>query len=239
MRELEDISWFPPVLRDFQTDFIGFFVSTFHFYDVFISHLKNLSLPMKPMIDLCSGCGEPAISIFQNSNCFSSLSLTDKFPNQSNFRKDRFHGETRKVDVLEFDFAKESYYTMFNALHHFKDQDKVVIAHKVKSSGSTAFFVEILEPSIFCLLKVIFVATIGTLLLTPFLLPFSFKRVFFTYLLPINLLAITFDGVVSVFKSRSVGQYRSIFADFDRGVEVFQIKNGLSPLIVIQINLNK
>jgi hypothetical protein len=85
MKELEDHSWFPPVLRNFQTEFIGFVVANFNVYDDFIQHLKSLSLPVQSMTDLCSGSGEPAISIFRKSICFSHLYLSDKFP--TDFRR--------------------------------------------------------------------------------------------------------------------------------------------------------
>ena len=70
MRELEDYTWFPTILRKFQMDFIGFVVSRFNFYDVFIQHLINNNETPIPMYDLCSGSGEPAITIFKKSNNF-------------------------------------------------------------------------------------------------------------------------------------------------------------------------
>ena len=81
VKELEDYYWFPAFLRNFQTDFIGFVVDRFHVYNVFIEHLKANRLSDQPMTDLCSGSGAPAINIFRQSNCFSRLKLTDKFPN--------------------------------------------------------------------------------------------------------------------------------------------------------------
>ena len=126
MKELEDYVWFPNSLRNFQTDFIGFVVSKFKVYHSFVTFLKELSLPSKPMIDLCSGSGEPAISIFKKSNCFSSLQLSDKFPNAISI----IH-EIKSVDVLEMKFESGNYYTMFNAFHHFSDEQKLAIVQKI------------------------------------------------------------------------------------------------------------
>jgi hypothetical protein len=53
------------------------------------------------------------------------------------------------------------------------------------------------------LLKIIFTTTIGQIILTPFVKPFSWMRLVFTYIIPINLFTITWDGVVSVLKSES------------------------------------
>jgi hypothetical protein len=239
VKELEDHSWFPPVLRNFQTEFIGFVVATFNVYDVFVQYLKTLMLPVQPMTDLCAGSGEPAISIFRISNCFSRLFLSDKYPNALKFHDGKISHDIVKIDVLEIEFKLGTYYTMFNAFHHFTDEDKLKIAQKIRASGSLAFLVEILEPTIFCLLKVFLITTVGSLLLTPFILPFSLKRLFFTYIFPVNILAITFDGIVSVFKSRSVKQYQKLFADCENTIKIFRLTNGLNPLIVIQIGPEK
>lgn len=239
MKELEDHSWFPPVLRNFQTEFIGFVVATFNVYGVFVKHLNSLMLPVQPMTDLCSGSGEPAISIFRKSNCFSRLILSDKFPNATNFHEGQISYDNLRTDVLEMEFKSGTCYTMFNAFHHFTDEDKLKIAQNIRASGSIAFLVEILEPTLFCLVKVILATTVGSLLLTPFILPFSLKRLFFTYIFPVNIFAITFDGIVSVCKSRSVKQYQSLFVDCENTIKIFRLTNGLTPLIVIQIGPEK
>lgn len=239
MKELEDHRWFPPALRNFQTEFIGFVVTQLNVYDVFIQHIKTLNLSATSMTDLCSGSGEPAISIFRKSNCFSCLSLSDKYPGALNIHDDKIFYEKQSTDVLEMEFKTGTCYTMFNAFHHFKDEDKLKIVQKIQRSGSPAFIVEILEPRVFCLLKVFFTTTVGCLLVTPFMLPFSLRRLFFTYLLPVNILTITFDGIVSVLKSRSVKKYQNLFDKNENALKIFRLKNGLSTLIVLQIDPEK
>jgi hypothetical protein len=235
VKELEDYDWFPSVLRHFQTEFIGFVVDKFHVYDAFVQHLQTMQLSKLPMTDLCSGSGEPAISIFRKSHCFSRLTLTDKFPNALNIPDEDIHYDRQSIDVLSMTFQPNRYYTIFNAFHHFTDEEKVTIAQDLQNSGATAFIVEILEPTVFCFLKVCFMTTIGSLLLTPFIRPFSLKRLLFTYLLPVNILTITFDGIVSVLKSRSVKHYQNLLATNANAIKVIRIKNGLTPLIIIQI----
>lgn len=239
MKELEDHSWFPPLFRNFQTEFIGFVVAQFHVYDGFVRHLKTLPLPLQPMTDLCSGSGEPAISIFRKSSCFSQLFLSDKYPNALPFQDGKTVPAILQSDVLEMEFQSGTCYTMFNAFHHFTDEDKLKIVQKMHASGSSAFLVEVLEPTPFCLLKVFLTGTLGSVLLTPFILPFSLKRLFFTYLFPVNILAITFDGIVSVFKSRSLKHYQKLFADYGETIKTFRLTNGLFSLIVIQCEPQK
>jgi hypothetical protein len=239
MKELEDYHWFPPVLRNFQTDFIGFVVSRFSVYDGFIQHIKNLPMPLESMSDLCSGSGEPAISIFKKSKRFSRLLLSDKYPSALSLKDENIFYKTQPTDVLAKDFTSETCYTMFNAFHHFSDEEKVKIVQKMQVSGADAFIVEILEPTVFCLLKVVFTTTIGTLLFTPFIAPFSAKRLFFTYILPVNVFTITYDGIVSVLKSRTAEQSQNLFANSGNAVKVFRLKSRLSTLVVIQISSTK
>jgi len=239
VKELEDYSWFPHFLRKFQTDFIGFVVTTFNVYGFFIEHLKTLSLSVQSMTDLCSGSGEPAISIFRKSNCFSHLLLTDKYPNEMKWNDGEISYDMISTDVLEMEFKAGTYYTMFNAFHHFKDEEKLKIVQKIQNSGSSAFIVEILEPTVFCFLKIFFTTSIGSLLLTPFILPFSLCRLFFTYIIPVNVITISFDGILSVLKSRSVKQYQNLFSYHGSAIKIYRLKDRLNTLIVIQIEPEK
>lgn len=223
MRELEDYTWFPTILRKFQMDFIGFVVKKFRFYDVFIQYVQNQGLSKLPMFDLCSGSGEPARYIFQETKAFSSLILSDKYPSENSIEFQ---------DVLNMNFEKNNCYTMFNAFHHFTDAEKIQVLTNIKNAGAKALFVEILEPSILFVLKVSALTIVANLFITPFIKPFSFMRLFLTYIIPINLFTITYDGIVSVLKSRSVKQYREILPT---GVNVFSLKKRLSSLVVIEI----
>src|SRR5688500_4958757 len=235
MKELEDYNWFPSFLRNFQTEFIGFAVLKLKVYDVFIRHLRTLPLPEQPMFGLCSGSGEPAITIFRKSNCFTHLYLSDKYPNPTDTGDPKISYLSQNIDVLEMEFQPDTCYTMFNAFHHFKDEDKLNIVEKIHKSGSKAFFIEILEPHIDIFLKVLISTTVGHLVIAPFIKPFSWKRLFFTYIIPLNILTITFDWVVSVFKSRSKNQYDSLFLHYGSDIKIFKLKNGFSPLVVIQV----
>jgi hypothetical protein len=235
LKELEDYNWFPHVLRNFQMEYISFLVDRFKVYDGFIKYFITSPQPVQPMIDLCSGSGKPAINFFRKTNYFSQLLLTDKYPGKWPINDTGIPYETYSVDVLKMEFKPGTCYTMFNAFHHFSDKDKLKVTQKIQASGSGAFMMEIIEPDIICLLKVLFITTIGNLLLTPLIRPFSLKRLFFTYILPINMITITFDGLVSVLKSRSVKQYQKLFSNYGNAIEITRFGNGLTPLIVIKV----
>ena len=235
MTELEDHTWFPAFARRFQTAFIGYVVTRFNVYAPFLDHLRALPLSSRPMFDLCSGSGEPAISIFTTSGAFAQLTLSDKFPDASGAYGPRVRYLPYSVDVLGMRFEHGNVYTMFNALHHFSDAEKLLIVQRIRSAGATAYFVEILEPGSACLLKVFLATTVGTVLLTPFVLPFSWWRLFFTYIVPLNVFTIPFDGVISVLRSRSAQRYRQLFLKEGHTVCVTRLTTGIAPLVMVSI----
>lgn len=234
MKELEDYSWFPSVLRNYQTEFIGYVVARFHVYDGFIHHLQSLKFPVMPMSDLCSGSGEPAISIYKKSACFRHLTLSDKYPGKNISNEDNQY-QIEPKDVLEMEFDKGTCYTMFNAFHHFSEAEKINIVNKIKYSGSRSFIVEILEPTMICFLKVLITTTVGTIILTPFIQPFSLLRLILTYVLPLTVITITYDGIVSVLKSRSLSHYQKIYGDLNGQVKIQRLKHGFHNLIILHI----
>ncbi|MGZ3866343.1 MAG: hypothetical protein ACXVC6_05895 [Bacteroidia bacterium] len=228
-KELEDYAWFPAFLRSFQTEFIGFLVKVSGVYKPFVRYMRALKMHPVPMFDLCSGSGEPAITIYKSAGVFSSLTLSDKFPN-INFNDRDVLYSSEKRDVNEMKFSEGICYTMFNAFHHFTDTSKLSIVEEISKRGASAYFVEILKPDMSSFLKVSFLTTVGNLILAPFVKPFSVARLFFTYLLPVNIITVLYDGIVSVFKSRSLKTYSKLFAD-KKFVNVFELRG----LVIIEV----
>jgi hypothetical protein len=235
LTELEDQRWFPRALREFQTAFIGMVVCRFHVYRPFITLLRAGAFPPVPMQDLCSGSGEPAVRIFNGTGVFTSLLLSDKFPPRYHEQGAGIHYDPIPLDVMRLRVQEDTCYTMLNAFHHFTDAQKRELVQRFCRSRSHACIVEVLEPTVACFLKVLFTTTVGCLLLMPLVRPFSFARLFFTYAIPVNLLTITYDGLVSVCKSRSYAWYRDQLGNGDPRIRVRRLQHGLVPIIVIDI----
>ncbi len=235
MKELEDYENFPAFLRNYQTEYIGFAVSQLRIYDVFIDLVRTQGLSAESMTDLCSGSGEPALSVYQNCRCFERLVLSDKHPESILSNERLLNYAVRQYDVLKMDFRSDTCYTMFNSFHHFSDSDKVKIMRNISESGSKGFIVEILEPTLINLFKVILATTFGVLLLSPFVRPYSLGRIFFTYVLPINVLTITIDGVLSVLKSKTRDQYREMLTRTDIEYSFHLLKGKWASLLVIEL----
>ena len=124
---------------------------------------------------------------------------------------------------------------MLNAFHHFSSDEQRALVRRLREESGGAYVVEVLEPTFSCFLKVLFATTIGTVALAPFVKPFSFARLFFTWIVPVNVVTITWDGLVSVFRSRSVRHYRRSLRDGTGRVGVMRLHHRWFPLVLIHI----
>lgn len=87
---------------------------------------------------------------------------------------------------------------MFNAFHHFNAVERKEMLKTLILNGRSFMAAELLAPTFTDFLRILVATTLGQLLLAPFVRPFSLKRLILTYLIPVNLITITWDGLVSV-----------------------------------------
>lgn len=215
IRELEDYPWFPQVLRKMQMDYIGWLVAAFRVYEPIVPLLaEQLACDDRHhIIDLCSGSGMPIHSIAAHLETSASVTCTDLYPRSGQVALDVLHLQASDI---------EGVVTMFNAFHHFSSEDQVNILSTIAAHDTPCIIVELLQPSLVVLLKVIITTTIGQLLLAPFVRPWSWWRLVCTYLLPVNLLTVTYDGIVSVLKSKTEAAYQNLAEQASREQYTFR-----------------
>jgi len=236
MYELEDQPWFPQRLREFQTDYIGHLTARWAGYSGLLPLLNDPHCNAREQVDLCSGSGEPAIAVFRGVPQFTNLTLTDLYPPAGLTADTHVTYDPRPIDARHIEPRPNACYTMFNALHHFNDRDKVQLLHKLRAAGAEALLVEVLEPTVLCFGKALLASTLGVIVFTPFVRPFSFARLLLTYVIPINVITITWDGLVSVLHSRSEAQYRALFAADAKGITVHHLGGRWRSIIAIQLH---
>lgn len=232
MKELEDFEHFPAILRQYQMEYIGYAVRIAGIYNPLISCLKKQG-KRQTMYDLCSGSGQPAQSIYNKSGAFDKLILSDKYPEVIRIEKNNTNCEVIRTDALKTEFEKDTTYTMFNAFHHFSHQEQIVVLKKISASGARAIFAEILEPTPLCFIKILIATIPGPLLLSPFIRPFSLLRLL---MIPLNIITIATDGIISVFKSKSAKAYQKKFQSLNLPVKVLKMKSRFGSIIVITVN---
>ena len=215
IKELEDYNWFPKIFRRFQMEYIGSIIKWVHFYQPLVPVFKILLKEnnTNTIHDLCSGSGLPAVYIQKQMGDEYKTILTDRFPESSFVNTDMVNYLQEVSDVMKLLPGQGKCYTMYNAFHHFNHQQQQQIILKLQTANAPFVFAEILEPDIFTLIKIIFTTTIVQLTTAPFVHPFSLLRLLFTYIIPVNLFTVTYDGIISVIRSKSVKQYEKLLQE--------------------------
>lgn len=95
------------------------------------------------------------------------------------------------------------------SFHHFKPKDTKLILQNAVDTNNSIVILEGQERSFRSFFTLLFIF-IPVLLLTPFIKPFSLKRLFFTYIIPIVPFFITWDGLVSSLRTYSVKEMNSL-----------------------------
>jgi len=209
MKELEDYNWFPAVLRRWQMEFIGHMVIWTHLYKPLVPEVQQLvtAAAVTELHDVCSGSGIPAIYIYKRLTSSLPLLLTDKYPDTGFKNIPGITYSLLPADCNGIEPQSHVCYTLFNAFHHLSPTQQQGFIQRLVKNKAPFVIAEILEPGLVNLLKIIFTATIVQLFTAPFIKPFSIARLFFTYIIPVNIVTVTYDGIISVLKSKRAAEY--------------------------------
>lgn len=244
--EFEDQKWFPRFLRDYGTDFLQFLSNKTKLYKPIIPVIEKglASYGKNTIIDLASGGGGGLLWL--NSELLKQhpdlkIVLTDYFPNQSAFaytkkQAPNFEYINTSIDARKVPESLEGLRTQFLSLHHFRPKDaQLILQNAVDAAVPIAIF-EAQERSVPSILAMLF-SPISVLLTTPFIRPFKWGRLLFTYLIPIIPLFVLWDGVVSALRTYSLKEMQQLVDGLNNGEtftwEMERLKSG--PGVVLYL----
>lgn len=143
--------------------------------------------------------------------------LTDKYPNLPAFaRLPRRHpgieGYQSPVDATAVPGELTGFRTVFNAFHHFKPSDARAVLQWAVSARQPIGVFEIPERTVPIVIATMIFAPILVLLATPFIRPFRWKRLLFTYPIPLVPLTCFWDGFVSQLRAYTPDELRQLAA---------------------------
>jgi hypothetical protein len=175
------------------------------------------------VVDLCSGGGGPWLSSAWRAvlaeHAPLTVVLTDKFP--SSVLPDRLVGGVScvsfPVDAARVPETLRGFRTIFSSFHHFPDPvARAVLGDAVHSrEGFAMAEVTTLTLRAFA---TILLMPVFVWILTPWMRPFRWSRVFLTYVLPLIPLVVLWDGIVSCFRTRTPEELLALtthFPDYD------------------------
>jgi hypothetical protein len=217
--ELEDLPWWSDTIRDLSTDYLRFMEARFALHRPVVPLLRRAFDDARTMeiVDLCSGGSGPVKALLDELSTDTRplrFTLTDKYPNLRAFRMlstadDRVSFIAGPVDATAVPERLKGFRTMFNAFHHFDpDAAKAVLKSAVTALQPIAIF-EIPERSMATIVPLLF-TPFFVIVATPFIRPFQWRRLLWTYLVPLVPITCWWDGVVSQLRAYTVSELRDL-----------------------------
>jgi hypothetical protein len=222
--EFEDMPWFPSFLRHGITDFLQFIASAYRLYRPAVARLDAAiqASGAGRIVDLCAGGGGPWLALGRDLRVLTAgrvhVLLTDYYPNlraldrlrrKASFSIDYFPD---RVSADSVPAELKGFRTLFSSFHHFEPtRAKAILQDAFRSQQGIA----ILESTQRHPLTILYMLLTPFIVLavTPFIRPFDWRRLGFTYLVPLIPLAVMFDGIVSCLRTYSPAELHALTAD--------------------------
>jgi hypothetical protein len=159
------------------------------------------------VVDLCSGGGGPAVMIARQLREHLArpvgVVLTDLYPTPSRLAHARaafpswVELEERPIDAQMVPRDLAGFRLVCNGFHHLNpEQARACLLDAVQHRQGVAL-VELAQRSVLSMLQLLAVGLATQLAVTPFIKPFRWSRLLYTYALPIVPLCTLWDGIVS------------------------------------------
>jgi hypothetical protein len=226
--ELHDLPACPPSLRDALTDFLAFALNLSGAYDPAGPLLRRAiaRTGARRIVDLCSGAGGPWPRLAPLVGV--PVLLTDLYPHRGGAPGLSFHPEP--VDARAVPPELDGFRTVFTAFHHFRPEEaRAILADAVaKRQGIAVFEAARRAPRE---VGIVALTWLGALTAAPFIRPWRWSRLLWSYLPPVLPLLGTFDGIVSCLRAYSPTELRELVRGLDSYEwDIGEIRGGWSPL---------
>jgi len=221
--EIADQPWCPSAVRDGCVEYLQFMGDAGKIYAPIAPQLAAALRQSGDtlVVDLGSGAGGPWRSLLPalaQVGEHPRVRLTDRLPDRAAF--DRIArdtagvvtGDPRSVDAAAVPEDLRGVRTIFSALHHFRpDEVRAVLRDAVARRECIAAFEATRRDARAILLMGL--TPFFVLFATPFVRPFRWSRLFWTYVLPAIPLVTIFDGVVSCLRVYTPDELRALTRD--------------------------
>jgi hypothetical protein len=218
--ELHEQAWFPALIRDEITDALQFGLNLARAYTPIAPMLEHAigATRSRSIVDLCSGGGGPWLDLspkLRGEAPSIAIQLTDKYPNLRAFQnvnaasKNCVSFRATSVDAMKVPRELSGFRTMFTSFHHFRPGDAQAILQDAVDAGQSIGIFEVTRRDP---LTIVFMFAWVLLLFvcTPWIRPFRWSRLLWTYIVPIIPAVLLFDGIVSCLRTYRPQELRVI-----------------------------
>ena len=219
--ELEDQPWFPATIRDLATDYLHFMGTRFALHQPTVALVARAlqRSGCTHIVDLCSGGAGPIpklLDALAAQGVRPHVTLTDRFPNTQAFQRvavaanGQISFRNEPVDARRVPPDARGLRTMFNSFHHFRPGDAMAVLRDAVQAGQPIGIFEIPDRSLRTLVPMLLLTPLLVAITTPFIRPFRWRRLLWTYLLPLVPLTCWWDGIVSQLRAYSPAELQDL-----------------------------
>ena len=225
--ELEDQPWFPTEVRDLATDYLHFIETRFALHRSIVPVLADAlrATGASRLIDLCSGGAGPIPLLLEDlaaEGIRVTATLTDRFPNVAALEQAAAVSQgqitfvTEPVDARSVPANLTGFRTIFNGFHHFRPSDATAVLRNAADARQPIGIFEISQRTFRTILPLL-LTPLFVLAVTPVIRPFRWKRLLWTYLLPLVPLTCLWDGIVSQLRAYTPAELEELGASAHSG----------------------
>lgn len=238
--EIHDQPWCPGAVRNGVTDFLQYSTNYWGQYTPLlptICYFLQRSAACQ-IVDLCSGGSGPWQKLQGTmGRAFGEnfrIVLTDRFPNMAAFRQaqDLSNGTVtfreEPIDACALPKGLPGFRTLFGAFHHFSPDKARALLQDAVDSGQGIGIFEMTDRRLITLLTML-TAPFFVLFHTPKISPFSWSRLFLTYLIPVIPLVVLLDGIISCLRSYSPEEMEEMTGSLTGPAYEWEIRSVSSP----------
>lgn len=243
--EIHEQPWCPTVIRDGAMDCLRIIATVGNQYKHGGPLLQRalLATGATQIVDLCSGGGGPWLRLAKTLHTRQGepvpILLTDLYPHHS--AADGGKAATTApirllatpIDATQLPAEVTGLRTLFTAFHHFPSARAQAILQDAVNAGQGIAIFEQTARTPQALLMMYLLPWLA-LLMTPFIRPWRFARLFWTFVIPAIPLVLWFDGLVSCLRTYSEAELAAMVNALEpspQGVDyVWQIGRAPSPL---------
>ena len=221
--ESEDLEWFPHAIRDLALDYLGFLEVRFALYKPVLPLLRRMleQTDTLKVVDLCSGRGRVLAlhKALASDGINIEFTLTDKFPNLRAFSDIsakhplnlRYISDS--IDATRVPPELVGVRTIFNAFHHFSPWAARAVLQNAVKAGQPICSFEIPERRLLTIISLL-LTPLFVVIATPFIRPFLWKRLLWTYLIPFVPFICCWDAVVSQLRAYTISELSELTQGF-------------------------
>ncbi len=242
--EIHEQVWFPKNLRDHVTDALQSILNWGNIYRPVAPRLAQAikASEATQVVDLCSGAGGPWTwlhrTIANQTDSKIGVCLTDKYPNIAAFQKAQQESggaitySAEPVDAGRIPEQISGFRTIFSSFHHFPPKEAAgVLQNAVNNRQGIGIFEAAARHPLNILLT--FLAPVAAVLITPFMRPFRWSRLLWTYVIPLIPIVLLVDGILSCLRAYSTTELSQLVSSLSGESYEWQIGKGAAGIVPV------